>query len=853
MRKIAFNEGWKFRRLDKEEEWREVSLPHDAMLEESRGNQNASGTHGAWFEGADYEYIKRFAVDAQLLENKLILEFEGVYRLAEIYVNGEKAAFRPYGFTNFYMNLSAHLREGDNEVRVVARNSDQPNCRWYTGAGIYRPVTLFVLPKKSLDINGIKIHTSDYKTREEEVLFSACETGKEGDKVEFTVCDGDKILYKDSALVGVKIRFRVAKAELWSVEHPKLYTLRVKYGEDERELSFGIREVAVCHKKEFADERKEEYAEGTKKGDLIRKPHYTEDEKKNSSFGYEEGAYSRKEEKVGEESENTYVEKEEEKCCEEGFLLNGKRIIIRGACIHSDNGVLGAAAYPFADERKIRLLKEVGYNAVRSAHNPCSKATLDACDRLGMLVLDEYTDGWYVHKTRFDYATYLEDWWKKDMADMVEKDYNHPSVVMYSTGNEVSETAEKKGIALTGAMTDYLHALDETRPVTCGINIFFNFLSSLGFGVYSEEKAAKGEHVGSAFFNNLAGIFGDKTMKIGATLHGCDVKTRDAFSKTDVAGYNYGILRYKKDLKKYPDRIILGSETFCNDAYKFYEFAKRNPRVIGDFVWAGLDYLGEVGIGSWEYESYAKTFRPLNGWISAGSGRIDLTGKQLAEALYTRVAFGLDTIRMAVVPADDYKKPHSPSAWKMSNAIESWAWNGCEGKKTKVEVYARARFVELFLNGKRVGKKRIRKDCKVFFTVAYAPGKLEATAYDEVGKEIGRQALTSGRGKTRLIAEPELPQAKKNQLVYIRMRYADEEGKTMPLVRGRIRVTVEGGTLLALGNACPYNPDGYLGRETDTYYGEALAVIRPHGDDFVRIAAESSFGKTETSVKIIDD
>lgn len=250
------------------------------MLEESRGNQNASGTHGAWFEGADYEYVKRLTVDAQLLENKLILEFEGVYRLAEIYVNGEKAAFRPYGFTNFYVNLSAHLREGDNEVRVVARNSEQPNCRWYTGAGIYRPVTLFVLPKKSLDINGIKIHTSDYKTREEEALFSACETGKEGDRVEFTVCDGDKILYKDSALVGVKTRFRVAKAELWSVEHPKLYTLRVKYGEDERELSFGIREVAVCRKKECANERKEEHAEGTKKGGLIRGPHYTEEEKK---------------------------------------------------------------------------------------------------------------------------------------------------------------------------------------------------------------------------------------------------------------------------------------------------------------------------------------------------------------------------------------------------------------------------------------------------------------------------------------------------------------------------------------------------------------------------------------------
>ena len=381
-----------------------------------------------------------------------------------------------------------------------------------------------------------------------------------------------------------------------------------------------------------------------------------------------------------------------------GFTLNGERVIIQGACIHHDNGLLDAVCDPDAVARKVRLLKETGYNAIRSAHNPCSKALLAECDRQGMLVMDEYIDHWYIHKTEYDYVPYFAEWWRQDLTDMVEKDYNHPCVVLYSTGNEVSETAQKRGIALTKEMTDFLHGLDNSRPVTCGVNIFFNFLSSIGFGVYSDEKAkkeaekaekakAKGKavkkkSVGSKFFNDLAGLLGDEFMKRGATLHGCDVKTRDAFANMDIAGYNYGIYRYKHDLKKYPQRLILGSETFCNDAYKFRELAKAEPRLVGDFVWAGMDYLGEVMVGAWEYEDYAKNFDGGLGWVSAGSGRIDLTGKPLGEALYTRVALEKDNgPYIAVCPVNHTGDRHSPSAWKMTNAMPSWSWTGCEGQE----------------------------------------------------------------------------------------------------------------------------------------------------------------------------
>ena len=339
---------------------------------------------------------------------------------------------------------------------------------------------------------------------------------------------------------------------------------------------------------------------------------------------------------------------------------------------------------------------------------------------MGMLVMDEYIDGWYIHKTKYDYADEILENYRKDLKDMVDKDYNHPSVIMYSTGNEVSETAQKKGISLTKSLTDRLHELDSTRPVSCGINIFFNFLSSMGFGVYSDKKAdeaaenaKKKKAVGSEFYNTVAGIFGAGFMKTGATLYPCDVKTRDAYANMDVAGYNYGIKRYRHDLKKYPKRIILGSETFCADAYQFMQEAKRDKRIIGDFVWAAQDYLGEVGIGAWEYKDYAPRFDGGCGWVSAGSGRIDLTGKLLGEMAYTRVAFELEDLAIAVMPVNHTKDVHSPSAWKMTNAMESWSWDGCDGNAAKVEVYTRADHVKLYVNGDCVGTKKPKNDCLI--------------------------------------------------------------------------------------------------------------------------------------------
>lgn len=774
MLKIDFNENWRFRRLGEESEGEFVTLPHDAMIGEKRVETSEGGTNTGWFEGYDYEYEKEFILPADYADKDLIFEFEGVYRNAEVYINGEKAAYRPYGYTNFYVEANGFLRfDGENTIRVIARNADQPNSRWYSGAGIYRPVSLYVGDKKRIALNGVKIRTVSLSPAVIEVTIKTLTSGMVGVEIAY---DGKIIAAEKKESKGeITFTLEIESAKLWSPDTPELYTCKATFGEDICEETFGIRKITCTPR--------------------------------------------------------------------DGFCINGERVIIRGACIHHDNGILGARCYAEAEERKIRILKENGYNAVRSAHNPCSKAMLAACDKLGVMMMDEYTDMWYIHKTRYDYADYVPEWYERDITDMVEKDYNHPSVIMYSLGNEVAETGQKRGIEFFKTMRAVCKKLDEERPVTTGVNIFFNYLHSLGFGVYSDKKAEKNSQkkVGSEFFNDLAGVFGDSFMKTMAKLPGCDRKTRECYAAMDVAGYNYGIKRYKGDVKKYPERVILGSETFCSDAYAFWEYAKKYPAIIGDFVWAGMDYLGEVGIGSWEYKEYASSFSHGVGWISAGSGRIDLIGNPLGEALYTKVAFELtEKPQIAVVPVSHTGEKHSPSAWKFSNAIPSWSWNGLDGKKARVEVYSRAPIVELYVNGKKVGRKKFRKNCKFDFNATYYGGEITAVNLDKDGRELSRNSLYTAGEETVLTVLPEKECVKAGELCFVRLRYTDEKGTVKPLNRGMVSVNVQNGELVALGCACPYNETGYNGDETDTYYGEALAVVRATGGNVTVTASDGT-------------
>ena len=794
MKKLDFNKDWTYKRIDMEDVEHPVNLPHDAMITEPRAESNPGIHNIGYFEGHDYEYTKCFELAEDLKDKELTLEFEGVYHDAKVYINDKLVTERPYGYTNFYVPMNQFLNEGKNEVRVIAHNADQPNSRWYTGSGIYRPVWLFVADTNHIAINGIKARTvalenvnSDYTKGDATIELSVTTVGTGA--LRYEIIDAERVIAADT-MESETTEITLKDVELWDSEHPYLYTLRLYFADDMEEISLGIRTLAWDR--------------------------------------------------------------------ENGIQINGRRVILKGACIHSDNQLLGAITDPDAELRRVRILKENGYNAIRSAHNPCSKYLLEACDKLGMYMMDEYVDMWYIHKNKYDYANFMTEWYERDLYDMVEKNYNHPSVVLYSTGNEVAETGQAKGIELTKAMTDYLHSLDDSRPVTCGVNIFFNLLFAMGFGIYSDEKAEKEatqpnkkkKAVGSEFYNQLAGLLGDKSMKIGATLHGCDVKTRDAYANMDIAGYNYGILRYKKDLRRYPNRLILGSETFCKDAYKFYEFAKENPGVVGDFVWAGMDYLGEAGIGSWEYEDYAPKDADKAGWLSAGSGRIDLTGKPIGEAYYTRVAFEKEMGPIIAVTPVYQTGSHSPSAWKMSDAIRSWSYRGCEGYQANVEVYARAYSVELILNGNSLGRKK-SKDCVFRFKTKYYSGDLVAVAYDKNGKEIGRDMLSTAEEDTVLGLYPEEATVHANGLSYIRIRLTDEFGNWKPKEKRKIKITVENGELLALGNGCPYNPAGYHNDTTGTYYGEALAIVRAADAGELKVMGHLNGAVTTSVIPIV--
>lgn len=795
---MFFNDNWTFYRVGKEEEKKIVTLPHDAMLSEKRDINNPGGANISYFEGGKYIYEKDFELNLNE-GDKIYFEFEGVYMWPRIYLNGKEACYRPYGYTDFIFDATEFVHSGKNHIQVIADNSSQPNSRWYTGSGIYRPVHLYVLSKVHIEPRSFKISTLDYKRGLVEVRASLSEKTMalleildEEDKCVFskTYVDCDKI---DESI-------EIASCHLWDVDTPYLYKAHLRLEKDDAVERFGIRQVELNKEK--------------------------------------------------------------------GLLINGKREILYGACIHHDNGLLGAVADPFAEERRVRIMKKAGYNAIRSAHNPISKALLEACDKYGMFIMDEYADCWYIHKTMYDYASFALDWYKQDLKDMVDKDFNHPSVILYSEGNEVAETSQKKGIEFVDTMTQYLHSLDGSRPCTCGVNIFFNALFSWGFGVYSDDKAKKEakktdkpkkkkKSVGSEFFNNLAGIFGAGFMKFGATLPQSDWKTRDAFAKLDVAGYNYGIKRYKHDLKKYPDRFILGSETFCADSGKFYELSKNNPRIIGDFVWAGWDYIGEAGIGSWVAAENKDIYEDKAGWLLAGSGRIDILGNECAEMKYTRTAFRQETISMACISPKDYELGHSPSSWKLSWAHYCYYFPGYEGKKTEVEVYSQAYKVRLYLNDNLIGEKKKghNPDGLYSFKIKYQPGTLKAVALDKDDKELGHCLLSSSSEDTEFRALPENATLNYHRdLAYIRLWFTDEDGIVKRLDNDEIEVTeVKNGKLLGLGNACPYYKGSYLDNKTNAYYGKALAIVKPDPvDGYLEFTAKSKYGFAHCKIKIVN-
>ena len=603
-------------------------------------------------------------------------------------------------------------------------------------------------------------------------------------EVTVEILDGDTVVASGA---GKSCELEIPNGKLWSEETPYLYTARVTCGEDTVEETFGIRKIEWSPK---------------------------------------------------------------------GLFINGKKTLLRGGCIHHDNGILGAATYDESEWRRVRILKEAGFNAIRSAHNPTSRALLDACDHYGMYVMDETFDMWYNRKNPFDYGCDFESHWEEDTAAMVERDYNHPSVILYSIGNEVAEPAEKKGLEYGEKQVALIHSLDNTRPVTCGLNLMILSRAAKGQGIYQDgqqktsapEKQKKEEKVknGSLAFNIMASLIGTGMNK-GGNSPKVDAIAAPIINTLDIAGYNYGSGRYPLEEKQHPERIIFGSETFPQDIYKNWQQVKAHPYILGDFMWTAWDYLGEAGLGAWSYTGGMPFNRPYP-WVLAGAGVIDICGTPDASCRYASTVWGLEKApRIGVKPVNHPGVRVSKSVWRGTNAIESWAWQGCEGNKAEIEVYSDAAFVELFLNGKSLGKKKL-KEMKAVFKTRYAPGTLTAIALDEAGKEISRSSLVSASGEARVAVVPEKKSAKPGEILYVPVEIVGENGVVESNADKRLTVTVTGGELLAFGSANPCTEEQYHTGSFTTYYGRALAVVRAGQQGKVTVSVHGETAAAEIPI-----
>lgn len=743
------------------EETQTVTLPHDAMIHERREPNGAGGSAHGFFPGGIYVYEKNFTAPAEWADKTVFIEFEGVYRNSVVSINGKSVGGRAYGYVPFRICADPLLNYGGENTITVTVDNSQ-----LPNSRWYTGSGIY---RPVNLIVGNKTHIEWQGVRVSTISYQPArikvETESNGGEAIVEILDGDKVVASGR---GASLELDIPDAKLWSDETPYLYTCYVTLAEhgqvvDEVTQRFGVRKVEWNSK---------------------------------------------------------------------GLFINGKETLLRGGCYHHDNGILGAATFDKSEERRVRIMKEAGFNALRSSHNPTSRAMLEACDKYGMYLMDETWDMWYSHKNKFDYASNFEKDWREDIRSMIERDFNHPSVILYSIGNEVSEPAQEKGVKLAKEMVEYIHSLDRNRAVTGGINLMIISRSAKGKGIYKEDggrdDGGKQNAMGgmnSTIFNMITSMVGPGMNK-GANGKKADVVTSPVLDALDIAGYNYASGRYPLEGKAHPDRVIFGSETFPQDIYKNWQMVKKYPYLVGDFMWTAWDYLGETGIGAWSYTPDGKAFDKPYPWLLADVGALDLLGNPNGELFLAQAAWGLlKKPAIAVQPVNHHGIKPAKSVWRGTNALPSWSWQGCEGNKAIIEVYADAATVELLLNGKSLGKKKI-KDCKAIFKTKYAPGTLTAVAYDAGGQELSRNELKSASGSIRLVAEPEETAVKAGNIVYIPISLVGQNGVLERNADCKLTAAVENGELLAFGSANPRTEERYDSGNFTTYYGCAMAIVR---------------------------
>ena len=747
-RKQLFDYDWKFFLGDVAEakindfndgSWRNLDLPHDWSIEGTISPKNPTGGAGGYFPAGVGWYRKKFNVPSEWKAKNISIYFEGVYMNSEVFINGKSLGVYPYGYSSFSYNLTPYLNFGkENVVAVRVDNSQQVNSRWYSGSGIYRHVWMMVANQVHIAQWGVAISTpvlSEKKatvvvktTIKNETSFSQkliLKTDLFNASIKNAGSDQSKIELAANSEKEITQAISVDDPALWSPGNPNLYQAQIQ----------------IIKGKQKFDE--------SKTGFGIRSIKFT--------------------------SEN-------------GFQLNGHTVKLNGGCVHHDNGCLGAAAFDRAEERKIELLKAAGFNAVRTSHNPPSEAFLNVCDKLGLLVIDESFDCWRTGKNKHDYAVFFNQWWKRDLDAMILRDRNHPSIVMWSTGNEIIERKKTEAIETARMLANAIKKIDTSRPVTSAMTTW------------------------------------DKDWEIFDSL----------MAQHDVCGYNYQLHRAPSDHQRVPSRIILQTESYPRDAFANWNLVKSNNYIIGDVVWTAIDYLGESGIGRWYYsgdtpgEHWENDFFPNHG---AYCGDIDLIGLRKPISHYRSMLYNdNEKLYMAVREPAPVSLEIKTTLWSVWPTWESWTWPGFEGRNIAVEVCSKYPKVRLYLNDKLIDEKNtsIEQEFKATFLVPYTAGVLKAVGVEN-DKEIESTFLqTAGdAAKMKLTTDRKEILANMQDLSYITVEITDKDGIFQPNANDRLQFKIEGpGIIAGVGNADLKDWEPYTGNTRKAWKGRALVVIK---------------------------
>jgi beta-galactosidase len=804
MKRESFNSGWfagpkveAFAALNgAAPELQPVFLPHDAIRDLVRAARSDQGSHTGYYPGGVFTYSKTFDVPADYRDKVIIMEFEGVYRDAVVYINGDFAAQRPNGYAGFAVKADPYLRYGQPNTITVEARSHQ-DSRWYSGAGIYRNVNISVSDPVHVALDGVRVTTPDID-RERAIVAVATSLENET-RARQTVRVATRILDPHGSAVASgsapvtllpgttavsHVRLPVPTPALWSPDSPFLY------------------EVCTTVLREGQNE----------KGEIL--------DQARSWFGIHRLQLDP----------------------QHGLRINGQPVKLRGACIHHDIGLLGAAAIARAEERRIEIMKAAGFNAIRSAHNPVSRTTLDACDRIGMLVMDELTDVWTRSKTSFDYSLAFPEWWERDLEAMVVKDFNHPSVIMYSIGNEIFEVGTPIGSTWGRRLAEKIRSLDDTRFVTNGLNGLIATMDRLG----SLMGAAESE--GPRDVNTMIAALGQIMNQLSASDM-VTLATEESAAVLDVVGWNYADARYELDADRFPNRVIVGSETFPGHIDELWRLVQAQPHVIGDFTWTGWDYLGEAGIGRVDYID-GESYLPSGGsapypYLLANVGDIDITGQRRTISYYRETVYGLrHTPYIAVHPPQHHGRPTLQTPWAWNDSVSSWSWNVPAGSPVTVDVYSDAEEIELLLNSRSLGIAKVggEKPFLARFETAYEPGELTAVARTSAGEQ-GRSSLGTAIEPLALQTSSDRTaiQADDRDLAYVEIRLRDAGGNVATDHDRLVAVVVEGpGTLAGLGTGRPSTEEPFGAAQCTTYNGRALAIIRPQRPGEIKVTVSAA-------------